>query len=168
MASWLGAIMDPLKSAGEMAKELVDIRDTVKFGNAVVELQTQILAAQQAAFSAQERETAMAEEIRDLKTRVADLETWDAEKQRYELTDFGSGTFAYLLKPNMSSGEPEHRLCAACYQKGHKSILQFRHQTATRQDKYACPVCKTDVLLGEYSEPQVIQTRRPGRSWTDR
>ena len=168
MASWLGAIMDPLKSAGEMAKELVDIRDTVKFGNAVVELQAQIMAAQQAAFSAQEREAAMAEEIRDLKTRMAELEAWDAEKQRYELTDFGSGTFAYLLKPDMSSGEPEHRLCAACYQNGHKSILQFRYQTATRQGKYTCPACKTDVLLGVYSDPPVIRTRGPGRSWTDR
>ena len=103
MANWLGAIMDPLKSAGEMAKELVDIRDTVKFGNAVVELQAQIMAAQQAAFSAQEREAAMAEEIRNLKTRMAELETWDTEKQRYQLTDFGSGTFAYLLKPDISS-----------------------------------------------------------------
>ncbi len=168
MASLIDSITNPLKTAGETAQKLISLRDTAKFGDAVIELQAQIMTAQQGALVAHQREAAMAEEIRNLKTRMAELEAWDAEKQRYELTDFGSGTFAYLLKPDMSSGEPEHRLCAACYQKGQKSILQFRYQTATRQDKYACPACKTDVLLGEYGDPPVVRTRGPGRSWTDR
>ena len=168
MASLIDSITNPLKTAGETAQKLISLRDTAKFGDAIIELQAQIMAAQHGALAAQQREAAMAEEIRGLKTRMAELETWDAEKQRYELTDFGSGTFAYLLKSDMSSGEPEHRLCTACYQKGHKSILQFRYRTATKQDKFACPVCKTNVLLGEYSEPQVIRTRGPRRPWTDR
>ena len=107
--------MDPLKSAGETAKGLVEIRDTVKFGNAIIELQAQIMAAQQGASAAQARETAMAEEIRDLKERMAELEAWETENQRYELTDFGGDTFAYALKPGVEPGEPLHRLYAACF-----------------------------------------------------
>ena len=149
------------KTMLDMAKGLKDMNDASVRNRAVIELQEKILAAR-------EQQSALAERVSELEKEVASYETWDAEKQRYELTDFGSGTFAYLLKPDMSSGEPEHRLCAACYQKGHKSILQFRNQTATRQGKYACPTCNTDVLLGEYREPQVIRTRGPGRSWTDR
>ncbi len=168
MTNWADAIMSPLKSAGEMAQGLIEIRDTVKFGDAIIKLQAQIMAAQQGALAAHQREAAMAEEIRDLKTRMTELEAWDAEKQRYELTNFGRETFAYVLKPSMSGGEPSHRICPACYQKGHKSILQFRHQTATGQDKYACPACKTDFFFGEYSDPPVIKTRGRGRSWTDR
>ena len=168
MASLIDSITNPLKTAGETAQKLISLRDTAKFGDAIIELQAQIMTDRQGALAAHQREATMVEEIRDLKTRMAELEAWDAEKQRYKLTDFGSGTFAYALKPDMSGGEPEHRLCAACYQKGRKSILQFRHQTTTRQDKYACPACKTNVLLGEYNDPPVVRTRGPSRSWTDR
>ncbi len=142
------------KSILDMAKGLKDINDATVRNTAIIELQENILAAR-------EQHSALAEHVRDLENEVTGYETWDAEKQRYELTDFGSGTLAYALKPSMSRDEPPHRICAACYQKGHKSILQFRYQIATKQDKYACPVCRTDVLLGEYSEPQVILTRGP-------
>lgn len=164
MASLIDSITNPLKTAGETAQKLISLRDTAKFGDAVIELQAQIMAAQQGALAAHQREATMAEEIRDLKTRMAELEAWDAEKQRYKLTDFGGETFAYVLKPDMSSGEPSHRICAACYQKGHKSILQFRHQTGMGQDKYACPACKTDFLFGERGDLPVIQTHGPGYS----
>lgn len=168
MTNWVSAILDPLKSAGETAKGLVDLRDSVKFGNAIVELQAQIMTAQQGAFSAQARETALAEEIGDLKKRMAELEAWEAEKQRYELTDFGGGTFAYLLKPDVETTEPPHRICAACYQNGHKSILQFQYQAATDQDKYACAACKTEFLFGVRGEPPVIRTNPRGGSWMGR
>ena len=142
MASLIDSITNPLKTAGETAQKLIGLRDTAKFGDAIIELQGQIMAAQQGALAAHQREASMAEEIRDLKTRMAELETWDTEKQRYELTDFGGETFAYALKPDMSAGEPSHRICADCYQKGQKSILQFQGKTVTYQDHYSCPAFK--------------------------
>ena len=148
MANFLSAVLDPLKSAGDTAKALVEIRDTAKFGSAIIELQAQILAAQHGALAAQEREATMAEEIRRLKEKMAKLEAWDTEKQRYQLTDFGGGTFAYLLKPDVGSSEPEHRICPACYQKGEKSILQFLHIVSTKQEKFTCPCCKTEFYFG--------------------
>ena len=168
MTSLIDSITNPLKTAGETAQKLISLRDTAKFGDAIIELQAQIMAAQHGALAAQAREAAMAEEIRGLKTRMAELEAWDAEKQRYELTDFGSGTFAYALKPSMCGAEPPHRICEACYQKGHKSILQFQFKVATGQDKYACPACKTEFDLGEYRDPPVIHPRGPSYSRTDR
>ena len=168
MANLLSAVLDPLKSAGDTAKGLVEIRDTAKFGGAIIELQAQILTAQQGALAAQEREATLAEEIRSLKEQVAKLEAWETEKQRYQLTDFGGGTFAYLLKPDMSESEPEHRICAACYEKRQKSILQFRGETAYQQDHYVCPACKTDFHFGERGNPPVIRTRGPrggGGTW---
>ena len=163
MANLLNAVLDPLKSAGNTAKTLVEIRDTAKFGGAIIELQAQILAAQQGALAAQDREAAMADEIRSLKKQVAELETWDAEKQRYQLTDFGGGTFAYLLKPSMGGSEPEHRICAACYEKGQKSVLQFSGQNTYQQDRYHCPACKTDFNFGVRGDPPALTRSR--RTW---
>lgn len=153
MTSWIDSITNPLKAAGETAQKLIELRDTAKFGDALIELQAQIIAAQQGALAAQAREAAMSDEIRSLKERMAELEAWDTEKQRYQLTDFGGGTFAYVLKPDMSSGEPSHRICAACYQEGRKSILQFKLQTGYHQDKYNCPACGKDFLFGVRHSP---------------
>ena len=153
MTSWIDSITNPLKAAGETAQKLIELRDTAKFGDALIELQAQIIAAQQGALAAQAREAAMSEEIRDLKARMAELEAWDAEKQRYKLHDFGGETFAYILKEEESNGEPMHRICANCYQQGHRSILQFKYTTGYQQDKYNCPACGKDFLFGVRHSP---------------
>ena len=101
MAGWVDAIMLPLNAAGDVAKGLVDIRDTAKFKDAVIKLQAQILSAQQGALTAQARETQMAEEIRALKAHVAEIEAWAAQKERYELKELRPGVFVYALKSGM-------------------------------------------------------------------
>ncbi len=107
-----------LKAAKDIAESLLNLRDNAKFQAAVVELQGKILSAQSDQFASMER-------VRELETQLTKLEAWATEKKRYQLTDFGGGTFAYLLKPEAANGEPIHWLCANCYQKGRKSILQF-------------------------------------------
>jgi hypothetical protein len=77
---------------------------------------------------------------------MAQLEAWETEKKRYQLTDYGRGTFAYALKPDAADGEPPHRVCANCYQHGQKSILQFSHSSDTR-DHFECAACKNGVAL---------------------
>ena len=161
MAAELIAGASAFKAMFDLAKRLKGMNDAAVRNTAVIELQEKILTAQS-------EQSTLIERVGALEKEVADLKAWDAEEQRYELTDFGGETFAYVLKPSMSEGEPSHRICAACYQKRHKSILQFRHPTATGQDKYACPACETDFFFGKYSDPPVIRTRGRGRPWTDR
>ncbi len=153
MANWVDAIVSPLKAAGETAQKLIELRDTVKFGEAVIELQAQIMAAQQGAFAAHSREAAMAEEIADLKKRMAELEAWDAEKKRYKLHDFGSGTYACILKKGMENDDPPHRLCTNCFDKAQKSILHFQVHNVMSQDVYDCPNCKHQFSFGTPKEP---------------
>jgi glc operon protein GlcG len=45
-------------------------------------------------------------------------------------------------------GEPMHRICPTCYERGHKSILQFAFKTISAQDRYDCPNCETVFELG--------------------
>jgi hypothetical protein len=86
---------------------------------------------------------ALLEQIRTLKEQMTKLEAWETEKQRYLLTDFGGGTFAYVLKKEAAQGEPIHKLCATCLNKGHKTILQHSHD-----NWYDCPTCGTNQRLG--------------------
>jgi hypothetical protein len=107
-----------LKSALDIAKAIKGMSDAAAINAAVIELQGQILAAQADQF-------ALLEEKRAIEAKLAQLETWEAEKQRYELKDLrGDGSvFAYALKEAMVGGEPPHSICPDCYLRGVKSIL---------------------------------------------
>jgi hypothetical protein len=140
------------KSMLDVAKGLKDINDAAARNAAVIDLQEKILAAQA-------QQTDLVQRIGDLEEEVARFKTWEAEKQRYELTDFGGGTFAYLLKPEESAGEPPHRICASCYQKGQKSILQFKHRSVYSQDVCSCPSCDTAFSFGTW-QPRPRPQRR--------
>lgn len=133
--------LSALNTAFNMAKGLKDIDNAVSRNAAIIELQENILSAQRA-------QAALIKRIDDLEKEVAGFETWETEKKRYYLKDFGGSTFAYELKESEAGGEPIHRVCPACYKKRHISILQFDFRTHAGQDKYGCPECKTSFEFG--------------------
>ena len=163
----IGGAIASLQTAGQIAKSFVGIRDAAVIQSKVIELQTEILAAQHAALAAQSDQFTLLQRIRELEEQTAKLEAWEAEKQRYELKDYGGGTFAYELKPEEARGEPSHRVCAACYQKGQKSILQFDYETSAGQFKFNCPACKTVFEFGHRSSnsSRVLRSRPRNEGW---
>ena len=147
MAAWIDAIVDPLKAAGETAQKLVEVRDAIKTGDMARELLAHILEAQQATLSAQAREAALTEEIGGLKARLIEFETWETEKQRYELAEYRPGTFAYAIKEATRGAEPVHRICPNCYERRVKSILQHVLRSRAGYEKVHCPACSNDFKL---------------------
>jgi hypothetical protein len=147
------ASLGAFKTMLDMAKALKDINDATIRNGAVIELQEQILAAQ-------ETQTAALERIRELKEEVASYETWSAEKQRYELKAVHPGAFAHVLKPAMSSSEPPHWLCAKCYQDRKKYLLQsagFAAQSGpdSRKRMWKCPMCGAGISVHFSVSPEV-------------
>lgn len=145
------------KSMLDTAKGLKDMNDAAVRNTAVIELQEQIL-------SAQEQQTTLINRVNDLEKEMTRFETWESEKERYQLHEFGGGTFAYTLKEGMENGEPPHRLCANCFQKDHKSILQGHGQDAFSRDMYGCPACGETFNFGERRH-RPPQTPPSGRNW---
>jgi len=84
--------------------------------------------------------------------RIAQLDAWERERQRYELKEFPAGTLAYSLKADDQAGEPRHHICPACYQEGRKSILQAtaRHSGG---EIVVCPRCETKLKLENFNAP---------------
>lgn len=143
------------KTMLDMAKGLKDINDATVRNGAVIELQEKIFAAQQA-------QAALIQLVRDLEEKVAGFEKWNAEENRYQLTDYGGRTFAYELKVAMSNGEPPHRICAQCFQHKQKSILQFQGNTRG-QDHYQCPACNKEISFGIRTPPE--RQSSAGSNW---
>jgi hypothetical protein len=144
--SAIGVVATSLNTLVNMTKAMKDVRDASLIDGKVFELQRAILETQQSVFAANEERTTLIEEIRDAKAQIARLEAWNAEKERYELQDVGAGSLAYVIKESMRSSEPVHKICANCYQKAHKSILQPLNRS--QQNFLFCPQCKTEFYIG--------------------
>jgi hypothetical protein len=135
-----------LKAAKDIAETMIGLRDTAAFQGKLLEFQSKIIDANNAAFSAQEERSSLLDRIRDLEKQVADFEAWEAEKQRYELKEVGPRKFAYVLKPNADRAEPPHWICASCYQKTQKSVLQGEEFYGGGWT-HICPTCKAKIFI---------------------
>jgi hypothetical protein len=152
MANWLTLVTDSLKVASESVQKLMSLREFIKHGDALGKLQAQILSAQQIASAAYARETDMTDEIRNLKARVTELETWDAEKKRYELHRLPPSMFVYSLKEAHALGEPHHYVCKTCYESGKKGILD-QDENRNGLHHLTCNRCSAKLQIGRFVPP---------------
>ena len=126
------------KTMFDVAKSLKDMDDKVRRNAAVADLGEQII-------SAQTRYANAIEQVRDLEEKLRGFETWEREKQRYELKDLGWGAFAYMLKPSERGTEPAHWVCTNCYEHSHKALVQKIMVTGQGQ-VWTCPACKNTFM----------------------
>jgi len=122
-AAELAAAVTGIRSALDIAKAMIGLRDAEAFRAKSIELQTVILESLDKAIEARESYAAQLDQIRALEAEVARLKAWDAEKQNYELKPCGNGAVAYMLKPAARGSEPPHWLCPNCFAGGKKSFL---------------------------------------------
>jgi hypothetical protein len=137
----------------DTAKTLKDMNDAAVRNAAVIELQGQIL-------SAQEQQATLIQQVQALEKRVADFDRWQVEEARYQLTELPPRIYVYSLKPEMAQGEPKHQICQKCYQHRRKSIL---HASEESEGTYTltCHECGIILQVGHYS-PRPL----PRRHWS--
>lgn len=144
--SLLSGLISNFGAAQDIAKAMLELKTISEVQGKVTELQNVILSAQNTALTAQSQQSTLIQRVADLEKEIANVKAWEAEKQRYELKALKPGVFAYTLKPSSANGEPSHWLCANCYNKGIKSILQNAgdfYGVSTHN----CHSCKTKILV---------------------
>jgi hypothetical protein len=104
--SAFAAALSSLNAAKDIAQAMITLRDGAAFQAKLIEFQSKIIDANNAAFAAQDERASLLEQIRDLKEEVAKLVAWETEKKRYELKAVSSGALAYVLKENAEPAEP--------------------------------------------------------------
>jgi hypothetical protein len=95
MVAELFAGLSAFKTMFDLAKGLKDINEAATRNAVAVELQEKILAAQI-------HQSTLIEQVSSLEAEVAHLKDWEAEKQKYQLTELraGGGIFAYSKQPS--------------------------------------------------------------------
>jgi rubrerythrin len=145
MAAEVFAAITSLRSALEVAKAMMGLRDAEAFRAKAIELQGIILEPLEKGIEAREAHAAQIDRVRTLEAEVAHLKAWDAEKRRYELKDVGFSGIAYMLKPEARGTEPPYWLCPNCYAQGKKSFFQMTPAAFAGRRISACPVCKSTL-----------------------
>jgi len=145
----IAALTSSLQSVVEIAKVMKGLHDGAAIQGKVIELQSAIMSAQACALTAHTDQFALLTKVRELEEEMAELKSWDAERQRYELKAVYPGAYAYVPKPGMEGAEPPHWLCTACFQEREKSILQGfgRDAKEPRVRSYNCPRCRASVRV---------------------
>ena len=135
-----------LQSASQLAKTLIGFRDTTMIDSKVIELRDHLIEAQGSTMQAQTQQSALIQEVRDLKQQIMDMEKWNEEKQRYQLVEPWPGCYVYALKESGKGADPAHWICEHCYQDGRKSILQNNQKRDGRiHHIIKCSHCQFDA-----------------------
>lgn len=117
-------LIDAISYGTATVKTLKSIDDKVKLNEAIFGIQETLLSAQQMALDGQQEMAAIVEAKGELEKEIAALRAFEAEKVRYAMHETKAGGITYLIKEDARNGEPPHHICATCYEKSVKSILQ--------------------------------------------
>ena len=155
--SSIAALAGALKTAAEITKTAVEIRDGTKLQGKIIELQSVILSAQSSALGAQQDQFELIEEVRKLKQTLAEYRSWDKEAEKYELTQIDHNSFAYMKKNVDGDDTPQVWLCTNCFEDKVKSILQYKGRTAGDRSHsyYECPRCKSLLNIYYARSPKI-------------
>jgi hypothetical protein len=128
---------------------MIGLRDAQALQPKLLEFQSKLWDANSSALAAQQQQFTLLETVRELKEEVARLKNWEAEKKRYELKHIPPSTqvLAYALKAEMQGSEPMYYICAACHEKGKKSILQPETRFPGRSLVMVCHPCGSSLYL---------------------
>jgi hypothetical protein len=130
-----------LKSAYELSKAALGLRDAALIREKVIEMQGEISSALAGAITAQTDELTMLKQVQALEAEVARLKAWEGEKPKYELVGLETGAVVYTLKAEERGTEPPHWLCPQCFAGAKKSFLSGTGIQTGRTWGYKCLGC---------------------------
>ena len=147
----ISAAVSSLKTAGEIAKALIQTNNLAEIQAKSIDLNYKIIEAQQQLLEANETQRELLEKIRALQAQIQSMNNWETEKRRYELISPFPGCVVYALLKSASNGVAPHYICTSCYQKGQASILQARPGVIGKGreagcSRYVCPTCHSEAL----------------------
>jgi hypothetical protein len=141
---YISTVLTSLSSASTIAKALIDLKVSSEVVGKVIELQSQIVAAQTSTLAAQEQQHELRKQIESLERDIAKLREWDSLRGQYPLREISPGVYVRELNDPTITGEPAHWLCCNCFDQHEKSILQWQN-TVNGIKAYRCHRCNSVI-----------------------
>lgn len=145
--SAIHAAITSLKAATDISTTLLSMKVTGEVQGKVIELQSALLGAQNAALAATTAQFELQERIRQLEARLNERADWDHLKNRYRLVNPWKGPAqAYALSRESANGEKAHLACTTCFHR--REIVILTPQSRSGWVVMVCPVCKASMETG--------------------
>ena len=149
----IAAAITGTKASIDLAKAMIDLRDSSAFMTKSIELQTALLETLGQSIAARETQSLQLDQIRALETEVAKLKGWEAEKQTYELVTLTRGSLAFMLKPSARGSSPPHWLCPNCFANGKKSFFLPSVNKSGFSEMFQCAPCGSQIYVKAREHP---------------
>jgi len=142
-----------------LVKLMLNTRDGARDLSQWNNLQAEIASIQTGYLALTQQNMTLLAEKDDLKKEIARFETWETERERYELKEVAPEVFAFVIKESAKGTEPIHWLCCHCYNQGKKEILCLSNPSHYEKT-YACHGCNKEISFKNpnYQEPYIAHT----------
>ena len=114
----------------------------------VIDLQGALLEAQNCALSATASQFELQQKVWELETKLKERGSWEVEKGRYQLVSpWRNSAKTYALKESQSHGEEPHLLCASCF---HREVKEILNPIKSKEGwiQMVCPKCRSTMDTG--------------------
>ena len=145
-----------LKTAIDLGKGALEIRDTTKLQSIVIAMNDQLLNAQQSLFTHNAELLALQQQYFEATQKLREAEETLAERGSYSLFELVPGNFAYRLHipPEASApgaeltSEPMHYVCQQCFDGPGKlkRVLKFTPKGSGTYGHWTCPGCGSRIV----------------------
>ncbi|MCQ4242404.1 hypothetical protein [Stutzerimonas stutzeri] len=151
MLDMLSGALASAKTASEMGKTILELRDGEKIRAAVFDLRSQLMDLQERMLRASEEQMLLLGRVAELEQALADKGERALKRARYDRYQFeATGFMAYRLKAEYRTEELDHYLCSNCLEKDDSYMtLHGKDQVLT------CPACKTSIRATPAAKRQV-------------
>lgn len=139
----MATLVGSAKTAVDMALGMSKLKDQAEYSAKALEMHAHLASLLAELAQASIAQHAAQDEARDLRKQLDDLRNTLRDLERYKLNTPFPGVVVYALDEAKSNGEPPHYLCATCYPKGIKSILNSAD--INHWQFFKCFVCNAQV-----------------------
>lgn len=139
MIDWVAAAFTSAKTASDIAKSLITLRDEDLVRGRVMDLTGTLMDLQQQMMQGQQEQMALIKQVYELEDALRKVNAKQNILDRYELLAVGPMKVVYALKAEFKGTEPAHLCCTSCYDKGTRSVLKSMRPIRSTSMKFSCP-----------------------------
>lgn len=159
MIDWVAAAFTSAKTASDIAKSLITLRDEDLVRGRVMDLTGTLMDLQQQMMQGQQEQMALIKQVYELEDALRKVSAKQNILDRYELLGVGPAKVVYALKTEFQDAEPTHLCCTNCYDKGKRSVLKAMKQAGSTSMKFSCPDCTNTFYITEEFLPAALRVR---------
>jgi hypothetical protein len=132
--------IESAKTLRELLKAASSLSNYNELVAAVSEVNARLMDSTAVALASQEKQSELAQQVRELQEEVRKLTDWEPLARNYALKEVAAGVFSYVYTSSTPMQQPKHWACAKCFQDRKLSVLQ-RQLPPT----YLCQSCGSKI-----------------------